>query len=313
MGEGHANTHSHPPPVTLCEGTGQAYYSTKTAAEREDSLLEYSYVQRETLLERETPKPSNSPSGEYDVIKMKANREPAAIQDGIGNVVCTVVDGKKEKPMENEKSKLTAKEKSKEVLTSIACSTTDTEEPEGKYALVNKTQQNAIYSEPAGHVYAVLEREGVKIQPEVNTSTAHVYSVLENRDVKLPQQVNATMGHVYAVLENEDVQQPPEVNASNDHVYAVLENEAVLQQPEVDVSTGHVYAVLEREDTKTSEEGAVENTLKNQLHTAAVVGATHSFAPETGTPVNQLYAQVDKKKKKRKGKEACEDFPENIH
>ena len=165
---------------------------------------------------------------------MKENREPAAIQDGIGIAVCTVVDGKKQRPPENEKLKPTEKEKSKEVLTSIACSITDTEEPEGKYALVNKTQQ--FYSEPAGHVYAVLEREGVKIQPEVNTSTAHVYS----RDVKLPQQVNATMGHVYAVLENEDVQQPPEVNASNGHVYAVLENEAVLQQPEVDVSTGRL-------------------------------------------------------------------------
>ena len=241
---------------------------------------------------------------------MKENREPAAIQDGIGIAVCTVVDGKKQKPTENDKSKLTEKEKSKEVLTSIACCITDTEEPEVKYALVNGTQQNAISSEPEGHVYAVLEREGVKIQPEVNPSTAHVYSVLENRDVKLPQQVNATMGHVYAVLEDEDVQQPPEVNASNGHVYAVLENESVLQQPEVDVSTGHIYAVLEREDTKTSEESAVENTLKNQLHTAAVVDATHdhSYAPETGTPVNQLYAQADKKKKKRKGKEVCEDF-----
>ena len=68
-------------------------------------------------------------------------------------------------------------------------------------------------------------------------------------------------------------------------------------------------AVLEREDTKTSEELAVENTLKNQLHTAAVVDGAHSYAPETGTPVNQLYTQVDKKKKKRKGKEVCEDFP----
>ena len=168
--------------------------------------MEYSYVQQETLLKRETSKLPNSPSGEYDVIKKKANREPAAVQDGIGIAVCTVVDGKKQKPTENEKSKLTAKE----VLTSIACSITDTEEPEGKYALVNKTQQNATSSEPEGHVYAVLEREGVKTQPEVNTSTAHVYSVLENQDVKLPQQVNATMGHVYVVLENEDVQQPPE-------------------------------------------------------------------------------------------------------
>ena len=226
------------------------------------------------MLEREAPKPSNSPSGEYDVIKTKANREPAAVQDVTGNTVCTVVDGKKQNPPEKEKSKLTEKEKLKEELTSIACSITDTEEPEGKYALVKKTQQNAISSESEGHVYAVLKREGVKIQPEVNTSTAHVYSVLENRDVKLPQQVNATMGHVYAVLENE----------------------AILQQPEVDVSTGHIYAVLEKEDTKTSEEGAVENTLKNQLHTAVVVSATHSYAPETEPAVCSSGQEEEKEK-----------------
>ena len=339
VGEGHANTHSHPPPVTLCEETGQVYY---TAAERVDSSLEHSYAQRETLLKQETPKPSNSSSGEYDVIKTKENRAYSVALVGHGSTqdtsirdvtapVNSAIDGKKEKPIETERSKA--------VSPPLAYSITDTDKPERKYASVkgksNETEQDAISSEPAGHVYAVPERGKVKISPESCTSTAHGNSVLD-RDVQLLPQVNASTGHVYAVLENKGIQQPPEVNLSTGHVYAVLENEDVQQQ--VDVSTGHVYALLEREDTQTSEEGAVESTLNNQLHTADAThfytpeadipvnklytrvdkkekdgdAGIHSHTPEADRPVDKLYTQVDKKKKERKGKEVymCEDSPQ---
>ena len=169
VGEGHD---SHPPPVTLCEETGQVHYSTSTAAEREDSSLEYSYVQRETLLMCERPKPLNSQSGEYDVIKAKANRNNTTAQDSIGNAaanVYAVIDGKKQEPTEKEKSKGT--------LTPLACSITDTE---GKYAIVNETEQDNISSEQAGHVYALPRRKDVEIPPDMGASIAHAYSVLEN-------------------------------------------------------------------------------------------------------------------------------------
>ena len=330
VGEGHVNTHSHPPPVTLCEDNGQAYY---TAAERVDSSLD---AQWDTLLKQETPIPSNSPSGEYDVIKTKENRAYSVALVGHGSTqdtsirdvtapVYSAIDGKKEKPIETERSKA--------VSAPLACSITDTDKPERKYASVrgksNETEQDATSSEPACHVYAVPER---KISPESGTSTAPGDSALD-RDVHLLPQVNESTGHVYAVLENKGIQQPPEVDVSTGHIYAVLENEDVQQQ--VDVSTGHVYAVLEREDAETSEEGGVENTLNNQLHTANATHlytpeadipvkklytrvdkkkkdgdtSTHSHTPEADKPVDKLYAQVDKRKKERKGKEVCEDSP----
>ena len=37
---------------------------------------------------------------------------------------------------------------------------------------------------------------------------------------------------------------------------------------------------------------------------------THPHSPEADTPADQLYAQVDKKKKKSKGKKVCEDPPQ---
>ena len=39
---------------------------------------------------------------------------------------------------------------------------------------------------------------------------------------------------------------------------------------------------------------------------------THPHPPEADTLADQLYAQVDKKKKKSKGKKVCEDSPQEL-
>ena len=48
MGEGHANTHSHPPPVTLCEETGQVYYSTPQEVVSQESNDTHSHTHHDT-------------------------------------------------------------------------------------------------------------------------------------------------------------------------------------------------------------------------------------------------------------------------
>ena len=273
VGEGHANTHSHPPPVTLCEETGQIYCSTPIAAEREDSPLEYSYVQRETLLMCERPKPLNSQSGEYDVIK----------------------------------------EKSKGTLTPLACSITDTDKLEGKNAIVNETEKDNISSEPASHVYALPKRKDVEIPPDMGSSIAHVYSVLENQDIQQPQEVNVSTGHVYAVLENEDVHWQPEVDVSTGHIYAVLEREDTQTSEEAAVDNTlnnqlHTAVVVDATQPHTPEADIPVNQLYTRVDKKKKDGDTiRPHTPEAGSPVNQLYAQVDRKNKTRKGKEVCGD------
>ena len=52
MGEGHINTHSHPPPVTLCEETGQVCYSTPQEVVPQESHDTYSHIHHDTITGR---------------------------------------------------------------------------------------------------------------------------------------------------------------------------------------------------------------------------------------------------------------------
>ena len=163
----------------------------------------------------------------------------------------------------------------------------DTDKSERKYAPVrgksNNMEQDAISGEPAGHIYAVPGSEDIEI---TGTNFALTETELP------PSDVNISTDHVYAILENEGVQQwPPKVDASNVHAYAVLEKEDMQQPPEVGASPSHVYAVLEQDNIQMSEDAA-ENTLKDQQHNADITRS------DISTPVDWMYAQVDKKKKR---------------
>ena len=58
VGEGHINTHSHPPPVTLCEETGQVYYSTTQEVVPQESNDTYSHIHHDTITGRGASKKS---------------------------------------------------------------------------------------------------------------------------------------------------------------------------------------------------------------------------------------------------------------
>ena len=72
VGEGHINTHSHPQPVTLCEETGQVYYSTPQEVESNDT---YSHIHHDTITGRGVSKKSREETvaegmemGEYSML-----------------------------------------------------------------------------------------------------------------------------------------------------------------------------------------------------------------------------------------------------
>ena len=67
VGEGHINTHSHPPPVTLCEETGQVYYSTPQEVVPQESNDTYSHTHQDTTTGRGASKKSRGDTVAEDV------------------------------------------------------------------------------------------------------------------------------------------------------------------------------------------------------------------------------------------------------
>ena len=67
VGEGHINTHSHPPPVTLCEETGQVYYSTPQEVVPQESNDTYSHIHHDTITGRGASKKSREGTVAEDV------------------------------------------------------------------------------------------------------------------------------------------------------------------------------------------------------------------------------------------------------
>ena len=67
VGEGHINTHSHPPPVTLCEETGQVYYSTPQEVVPQESNDTYSHIHHDTFTGRGAIKKSREDTVAKDV------------------------------------------------------------------------------------------------------------------------------------------------------------------------------------------------------------------------------------------------------
>ena len=67
VGEGHVNTHSHPPPVTLCEETGQVYYSTPQEVVPQESNDTYSHAHQDTITGRGASKKSRGDTVAEDV------------------------------------------------------------------------------------------------------------------------------------------------------------------------------------------------------------------------------------------------------
>ena len=67
VGEGHINTHSHPPPITLCEETGQVYYSTPQEVAPQESNDTYSHIHHDTITGRGASK-NNSKNNREDTV-----------------------------------------------------------------------------------------------------------------------------------------------------------------------------------------------------------------------------------------------------
>ena len=67
VGEGHANTRSHPPPVTLCEETGQVYYSTPQEVVPQESNDTHSHTHHDTTTGRGVSKKSRGDTVAEDV------------------------------------------------------------------------------------------------------------------------------------------------------------------------------------------------------------------------------------------------------
>ena len=67
VGEGHINTHSHPLPVTLCEETGQVYYSTPQEVAPQESSDTYSHIHHDTITGRGASKKSREGTVAEDV------------------------------------------------------------------------------------------------------------------------------------------------------------------------------------------------------------------------------------------------------
>ena len=86
----------------------------------------------------------------------------------------------------------------------------------------------------------------------------------------------------------------PEVNASNDHVYAVLEMKTSNGHQRLILAMAHLCCVGKRRHSILKRRSCRKHTEEPTTH----CNTSHLHTPEAGTPVNQLYAQVDKKKKK---------------
>jgi hypothetical protein len=208
-GEEEGDTHSHTQPVTLCEETGQVYYSTAQDAVREGSPLDYSYV-RETLQ-------SKPPlAGEYDVIHV---REPASHSKLHPGEQKKVVGGTTANVYATIEDRMT-KERGKPAV----------------------NMESPLQGEVETHVYAVVNRKAAK-KGKRNEEAVESQSQASLLDVEMGGDRHSDTGS-QSVNEDQVGMNDHSSSVPTDHVYAVLERDDTSASLKPGPA-GHIYAVLE--------------------------------------------------------------------
>ena len=273
VGEGHINTHSHPPPVTLCEETGQVYYSTLQEVAPEESSDTYSHIHHDTITGRGASKKSREGTvadgmemGEYSMLSYRDKPQ----EQNVGAYSGSEVGEKQGKKRKKESKKVSAD------------ATVDQ-----LYAQVDKKKKEGDITHP---------------QQEDDAPVDQLYAQVDKKkkegDITHPQQEDdAPVDQLYAQVDKKkkegDITHPQqEDDAPVDQLYAQVdkkkkEGDITHPQPEADAPVDQLYAQVDKK--------------KKERDTA------HPHPPEADTPVDQLYAQVDKKNSRKK--EACEDSP----
>ena len=261
VGEGHINTHSHPPPVTLCEETGQVYYSTPQEIVPQESNDTYSHIHHDTITGRGANKKSREDTvaedmemGGYSIVSY--GDKPGTYS---GPAICEK-QGKKE-------SKILSADATVDQL----------------YAQVNKKKKDGDTTHPH--------------PPEANTSVDQLYAQVDKKKKDgdtthpHPPEANTSVDQLYAQVDKKKKDgdtthpHPPEADTSVDQLYAQVDK----KKKDGDTTHPHPHEA----DTSVDQLYAQVNKKKKDGDT------THPHPPEADTSVDQLYAQVDKKKKKR--------------
>ena len=263
VGEGHINTHSHPPPVTLCEETGQVYYSTPQEVVPQESNDTYSHIHHDTITGRGASKKSREDTvaedmemGGYSMLSYDKPQE----QD-VGAYSGSEIGEKQGKKRRKENKKASADatvdqvDKKKKVGDTTHPYPPEADTPVDQlYAQVDKKKKDGDFTHPhppeadvlVDQLYAQVDKKkknGDTIHPhtpEADTPVDQLYAQVEKKTLK-----NGDTTHPH----------PPEVDAPMDQLYAQVDKkkDGDTHLPEADMQVDQLYAQVDKKNSKKSE------------------------------------------------------------
>ena len=213
VGEGHINTHSHPPPVTLCEETGQVYYSTPQEVESNDT---YSHIHHDTITGRGASKKSREDTvaedmemGEYSMLSYGGKPQ----EQDVGTYLDSEVGEKQGKKRKKESKKVSADATVDQLYAQVDKKKKedgDPHPPEGDapvdqlYAQVDKKKDGDTHppeAMPVDQLYAQVDKKNSRKKEaceDFPQESGAVYSVVSKPHApQVPEKSNLSMDDLH--------------------------------------------------------------------------------------------------------------------
>ena len=238
VGEGHIDTHSHPPPVTLCEETGQVYYSTPQEVAPQESSDTYSHIHHDTITGRGASKKSRDNTvaedvemGEYSMLSYGDKPQEQVVGAYSGSEV-----GEKQGKKRKKESKKVSADATVDQL----------------YAQVDKKKEGDIThpdpeaDAPGNQLYAQVDKKkkvGDITHPHPSDADVLVDQLHAQVDKKKEKDGDTT--HPY----------PLEADTPTDQLYAQVDKkkDGDTHPPEADMQVDQLYAQVDKKNSRKKE------------------------------------------------------------
>ena len=243
LGEGHshAQTHSHPPPVKMCEETGQVYYSSPPEAlgQLSPSHDTYSHIQRDTSEGRggaPSHQGGSNEEGEYSALSH--GNSPHVLGGGgedSASQLYAQVDKKAKK-----KKKVTATE-----ISTLATYSSLDKEGSGVHTQQVDTAMDQLYDRVDNQ-----NESDMPSHPKTSEAgtTDQLYAQVDKKNKKMKKGEVTTHSHT------------PEADAPMDQLYAQVDKKKkqkkceVTIHPDADTAVNQLYAQVDKKKKKVCED-----------------------------------------------------------
>ena len=204
VGEGHINTHSHPPPVTLCEETGQVYYSTPQEVVPQESSDTYSHIHHDTIMGRGASKKSREETVAEDMEYSMLSYGGKPQEQDVGAYPDSEV---------GEKQGKKRKKKNKKVSADVTVDQLYAQVDKKKKKDGDTTHSHSPEADtPMDQLYAQMDKkkDGDTHPPEADMQVDQLYAQVDKKKREACEDSPQESGAVYSVVSKPHPPQVPE-------------------------------------------------------------------------------------------------------